>query len=135
MILSTLVVVLVVLGGVFSLIAAIGIVRMPDLYTRMQSATKAGTLGVACVAAAVAAHFGTAGVAVEALLVVLLLFVTAPIASHLIARAAYVAGVPLWKQTARDDLRGVCHDDRMTDTTRSPAPTPPAAPSDPPASS
>lgn len=95
---------LVFVGSAASLLAAIGIVRMPDLYTRMQSATKAGTLGVACMVVAVAVHFGTASVAVEALLVVVFLFATAPIASHLIARAAYGSGVPLWRQTARNDL-------------------------------
>ncbi|MGP1272036.1 MAG: monovalent cation/H(+) antiporter subunit G [Phycisphaerales bacterium] len=96
--------VLVFVGSAASLLAAIGIVRMPDLYTRMQSATKAGTLGVACVAAAAGVHFGTAGPAVQAVLAVLFLFATAPIASHLIARAAYGQGVPLWKQTTRNDL-------------------------------
>jgi multicomponent Na+:H+ antiporter subunit G len=95
---------LVLLGSAFGLLAAVGIVRMPDLYTRMQSATKAGTLGVACVALAAALHFRTASAAVEAIMVVIFFFATAPIGSHLIARAAYVGRVPLWKQTIRDDL-------------------------------
>ena len=95
---------LVFLGAAFSLLAAVGIVRMPDLYTRMQSATKAGTLGVACVVLAAAVHFRTASAAVEGVMVIVFLFATAPIASHLIARAAYGVGVPLWSRTARDDL-------------------------------
>ena len=94
----------IVVGSIASLLAAVGIVRMPDLYTRMQSATKAGTLGVACMVVAVAVHFGTASIAVEAVLVVVFLFATAPIASHLIARAAYGSGVPLWRQTTRNEL-------------------------------
>lgn len=94
---------LLLLGSGFSLLAAIGILRMPDVYTRMQSATKAGTLGVSCLILGVAVHFRTAAVTVEALLIILFLFATAPIASHLIARAAYVAGDPLWSQTIRDD--------------------------------
>jgi multicomponent Na+:H+ antiporter subunit G len=106
---DVIVMVLVVLGAAFNLLAAIGIVRMPDLYTRMQSATKAGTLGVACLVLAAAVHFRVALVAVEALLVIILLFITAPIASHLIARAAYVIGVPMWSQTERDDLRDQLH--------------------------
>ena len=96
----------VLVGVAFGLVAAVGVVRMPDLYTRMQSATKAGTLGIACVALGAASHFRTASALVEALLVVLFLFSTAPIASHLIARASYGVGVPLWKQTWRDDLEG-----------------------------
>ena len=98
---------LVVLGALFSLLAGVGVLRMPDLYTRMQSATKAGTLGVACVVAAAAVHFGTASAAVQSSLVVLFLFATAPIASHLIARASHAAGVPLWHQSIRDELEPV----------------------------
>jgi len=96
---------LVLVGAVFSALAAVGIVRMPDLYTRMQSATKAGTLGVACIALGAAVHFGTALAAVEAVLVIVFLFATAPVASHVIARAAYVTDVPRWSRTVRDDLQ------------------------------
>lgn len=101
---DVIIVVLVLLGCGFGLLAAVGVVRMPDLYTRMQSATKAGTLGVVCVVLAAAIHFGSAGVAVEAMMVVLFFFATAPIASHLIGRASYRAGVPLWSRTTRNDL-------------------------------
>lgn len=96
-------VVLVLLGGLFSLLAAIGLLRMPDLYTRMQSATKAGTLGVACTAAAAAVHFRDSIASVDAVIVVLFFFLTAPVASHLIARASYTSGHKLWNQTIRDD--------------------------------
>ncbi|MEQ8770009.1 MAG: monovalent cation/H(+) antiporter subunit G [Phycisphaerales bacterium] len=95
-------VVLVLVGSFFATLAGVGIIRMPDLYTRMQSSTKAGTLGVACLVAAAATHFGTAAVLIEACLVILFLFATAPIASHLIARAAFGAGTPLWERTSRD---------------------------------
>ena len=96
-------VVLVLTGAFFATLAGVGIIRMPDLYTRMQSSTKAGTLGVACLVAAAAAHFRTSAVLIEASLVILFLFATAPVASHLIARAAFVAGVPLWDRTCRND--------------------------------
>lgn len=104
MIADILTIALVLLGTAFSLLATIGIVRLPDLYTRMQAATKAGTLGVACVVLAAAVHFQTASVIVEVTLITLFLFATAPIASHLIARAAYHSGVPLWDQTIQNDL-------------------------------
>lgn len=100
---------LVCLGAIFGLLAAVGIVRMPDLYTRMQSATKAGTLGVACVVLAAAVHFGTSEVAVKVAMITLFLFATAPIASHLVALAAYRAGVPLWDQTIRNDMESESH--------------------------
>ncbi len=94
---------LVLLGGLFSLLAAVGLLRMPDLYTRMQSATKAGTLGVACTAAGAAVHFRDSIAAVDGIIVVLFFFLTAPVASHLIARASYTSGHKLWDQTVRDD--------------------------------
>lgn len=95
---------LALLGAAFGGLAAVGVVRMPDLYTRMQSATKAGTLGVACAVLAAGLHFRSATTTVEAVLVIVFLFATAPIASILIARAAYLMGVPLWPQTTRDEL-------------------------------
>ncbi|MEO1129279.1 MAG: monovalent cation/H(+) antiporter subunit G [Planctomycetota bacterium] len=97
--------VLTIVGALFGAIAAIGIVRMPDLYTRMQSATKAGSLGVACVIFAAAIHFQDAITTVEAALVIAFLFGTAPVASILIGQAAYRIGLPLWSATSRDDLR------------------------------
>lgn len=100
---------LVLVGGAFSLLAAVGLLRMPDVYTRMQAATKAGTLGVGCLVLAVATHFFVLDVVLESLLVIAMLFVTAPVASHLIARAAYFVDVPLWKGTAHDEMRG-CYD-------------------------
>ena len=105
----SLTVLLVLIGGFFSLLAAVGLLRMPDIYTRMQAATKAGTLGVGCMVLAVGTHFTTLDVVLEVVLVIAMLFVTAPIASHLIARAAYFVGTPLWKGTAYDEMRG-CYD-------------------------
>jgi len=96
---------MLVLAGVgFCCVAAFGLLRMPDLYNRMQSATKAGTLGIACVASAAGIHFATTTAVVEAVLVVLFFFATAPVGSHLIARAAYGVGVPLDRRTTQDDL-------------------------------
>jgi len=95
---------LMVVGAIFSLLAAVGIVRMPDLYLRMHSSTKAGTLGVGCLLGACAAHFGEIWVVLQTLLVVGFLFLTAPIASHLIARAAYFERVSLWKGTRDNEL-------------------------------
>lgn len=97
--------VLAVLGALLMVVAGIGLVRMPDLLTRMHASSKAGTLGAALVLAAVAVRLGEGGVAVRAALVVLFLFLTAPVASHLIARAGYRSGVPLSAETVVDELR------------------------------
>ncbi|MCC5785552.1 MAG: monovalent cation/H(+) antiporter subunit G [Phycisphaerales bacterium] len=106
---DALVILLMVSGTLLFLLAAVGIVRMRDVYTRMQAASKAGSLGVACMVMAVAMYFKSLNVAVEATLVVLFIFLTTPIATHLIARAGYFVRVPIWERTARDELEG-CYD-------------------------
>jgi multicomponent Na+:H+ antiporter subunit G len=98
--------VFLVIGASFLLLASIGIIRMPDLYSRIQAATKASTLGVGCIILALAIHFGDVGVSVRALLVIAFFFLTAPVAAHVIGRAAYFVGVPLWERTIIDELRG-----------------------------
>lgn len=96
---------LLFVGAVFGLLGAVGVVRMPDLFTRLQASTKAGTLGVLFLVAAAAVHFGEMGVSVRALLVVAFLFLTAPVAAHVICRAAYSVRTPLWERTGIDELR------------------------------
>lgn len=79
---------LLVLGGAgFTLVAAIGILRLPDLLTRMHASTKAGTLGAMLVLAALALHFGQTAITAKAVAAVLFLMLTAPIAAHMIGRA------------------------------------------------
>ena len=97
---------LVVLGSALVLLACLGLVRLPDLYTRMHASTKPATLGVSLIVTALAIHSGELGIAVRALLIVLFFLVTAPVAAHRLGHAAYWAGVPRWEGTVRDDLRG-----------------------------
>lgn len=99
-------IILLGVGSLFMLLAAIGIVRFPDLFTRMQASTKSSTLGGACMLLAVAVHFGSLGVTTRALLVMVFFFLTTPVAAHMLARAAYISGVPLWEKTTVDELRG-----------------------------
>lgn len=95
---------LMLVGAGFSLIAAIGIVRMPDLYTRMQAAAKTATLGVGCTILAVAIHFAEVDVTTGSALVIMFLFLTAPVAAHMISRAGYISGVKLWDGSVTDEL-------------------------------
>ena len=74
-------------GGFFVLVAAIGIVRLPDLLTRMHASTKAGTLGSLLVLVGLAIYVGTAPVVSKAIATALFLLLTAPIAAHMIGRA------------------------------------------------
>lgn len=96
---------LVVVGAAFMLLAAIGLCRFPDLFTRMQAAAKAGTLGLACVMLGVLVNSRQLGVSTHALLIVGFVVLTSPVAAHRIARAAHRIGVPLWAGTLRDELK------------------------------
>jgi multicomponent Na+:H+ antiporter subunit G len=96
----------VVVGTLLGLLSAVGIVRMPDVYVRLQVASKTSSLGIALLMLGVAAHFDEVAVTIRALLVVAFLFLTAPVAAHVIGRAAYIAGVPLAEGSEPDDLAG-----------------------------
>jgi multicomponent Na+:H+ antiporter subunit G len=97
---------LMALGAALMLLAGVGILRMPDLFTRMHVATKSATLGVGCILVAVAIFFGDIGVFTRALLVIIFFFLTAPVGAHLIGRAGYIVGAPLWHGTKWDELKG-----------------------------
>ncbi|WP_081285151.1 monovalent cation/H(+) antiporter subunit G [Mycobacterium intracellulare] len=100
---ETLVIVLCVVGAFFSLSGAIGILRMPDVYTRIQCSSKTITAGALPLLAGLAVakgpftEFGS-----RALLVAVLLLLVNPIAAHALARAAYKTGVPMWRGAVVD---------------------------------
>lgn len=97
---------LILIGVLLIVIAGIGIIRMPDLFLRMSVSTKAATLGLALVLLGTAIHFWELGVSTRAVATILFVFLTAPVAAHMIGRAAYADGVPLWEKTAIDELQG-----------------------------
>lgn len=88
---------LLCLGTLFILIASLGIVRMPDLYTRMHAATKAGTVGVASLLLAVAIVIPNATVISRTLGTMLFIFLTAPVATHLLAKTMRQIGYRMWR--------------------------------------
>jgi multicomponent Na+:H+ antiporter subunit G len=98
--------VFMLIGAIFTFLAALGVVRFPDLFMRMHANTKSATMGVGFIMLGVSVYFGDITVTARALAVILFLLLTAPISSHLIARAAYFSGIPLWEQTMSDALRG-----------------------------
>lgn len=96
-------------GALLCLLAAIGVLRLPDFFMRMHAATKAGVAGSGLVLLGVAALDGEPTTWIKAGLAVLFLLLTTPVAGHLIGRAGYVSGQPLWGGTREDALRGVLH--------------------------
>jgi multicomponent Na+:H+ antiporter subunit G len=93
-------------GALLLLIAGIGVLRMPDLFLRMSATSKASSLGAGCMLLAVAVSAAEFSVTVRALLGVAFLFLTTPVASHMIGRAAYLLKVPMFEGMVCDDLRG-----------------------------
>lgn len=97
---------LIIIGALFMFVAALGVFRMPDLFLRMSATTKAATLGAGFILLAAAVYFNDFGVTTRALATIVFLLITAPVAAHMIGRAAYFNGVPLWEGTIVDELRG-----------------------------
>lgn len=96
---------ILVSGGLFALVAAVGVLRLPDVLIRMHASTKAGTLGCGLILVALAVHSGETTVITRAIVAIVFLLLTAPIAAHMIGRAAYRTGAPLWKGTVIDELK------------------------------
>ncbi len=92
-------------GASLILIGAIGAVRMPDLLLRMHATTKAGALGAGLIAVGSGIFFPEADVTVRAVAILAFVVLTAPVAAHMIGRAGYFTGAPLWDKTLKDELR------------------------------
>ena len=103
---------LIVIGSLFVLTASVGLLRLPDLYTRMHAASKAGTLGSCLVLLALAVHSNDTAIALRAVAGVLFFLLTVPISSHLLAKAAHGAGYRLWERSVRDDLHSALKESR-----------------------
>ncbi|WP_430733385.1 monovalent cation/H(+) antiporter subunit G [Ectothiorhodospira lacustris] len=111
---------LFLLAGVgFMFVAALGLLRMPDLPIRLHATTKAGALGGGLLMIAVGLEFfGDVTVAAKAAAIIVFLVLTGPVAAHLIGRAGYFIGVPMWSGTIKDELKG--RYDHKTQTLMSP---------------
>jgi multicomponent Na+:H+ antiporter subunit G len=100
------VIALAVVGVAFSLSGAVGILRMPDVYSRIQCSSKTVTMGALPVLIALVVGEGPiSSFGGRALLVAVLLLVLNPVSSHALARAAYKTGVPMWRGAVTDQVR------------------------------
>lgn len=99
----------IVVGIIFTIVTVIGILRLPDVYTRAHAASKSATLGVLSILVGVFLHFWLIkGVfSIQLILAIVFLFITSPIGGHLMSRAAYISGVKPTELTVGDDLAKV----------------------------
>ena len=97
--------VLMLTGVALALAAAVGLLRFPDVFSRMHAATKPATLGLLLVTVGAALRMDDGGDAVKLLLVAAFQFLTAPVAAHMIGRAAYRSGAGALDELVVDELR------------------------------
>ena len=94
---------LLIAGATLALLAGIGVLRMPDVFTRMQASTKASTLGLGCLLAAAALRNPEFSFVVRAGSIAAFMLLTTAVSAHVIARAAARSGAPLWEGTSIDE--------------------------------
>lgn len=92
----------IIVGISFDLFGCIGLIRMPDIYNRLQASTKCVTLGTCGILLGVFVKFGFTAAGVKALLCIVFLLLTAPVAAHALARGTHRSGVRLWEKSVCD---------------------------------
>ncbi len=97
--------VLILIGSIFYFLGTLGIVRFPDLYTRLHAATKSIVIGACGIILGVILLEGISAASVKAFLIMIFLLSTTPIASHAIARAGYFSGVKMCPQSVIDEYK------------------------------
>ncbi|ARK24004.1 Na+/H+ antiporter subunit G [Sporosarcina sp. P37] len=104
---DSIIILLVTVGIMFTIVTVIGILRLPDVYTRAHAASKSATLGVMSLLLGVFFNFwwNEGHFSIQLLLGIVFLFITSPIGGHLMTRAAYMSGVQPTKLTVGDDLK------------------------------
>jgi multicomponent Na+:H+ antiporter subunit G len=86
-------------------ISAIGLLRLPDFYIRISAITKAISLGITMILLGIGIYFNNLIVGGKVILIILFMFLTSPVAAHIIAHAAIKKKVPFWGKTLLDEFR------------------------------
>ncbi len=92
----------IVTGLIFDIFGCIGLIRLPDVYNRLQATTKCVTLGTCGILFGTMIIKGLTGTGIKALLCIVFLILTSPVAAHALARGAHVSGVRLWEKSVCD---------------------------------
>lgn len=95
---------LILVGSAFAAIAALGLLRLPDIYTRMHAASKAGAVGSGMALLALALVSDSGAEALRAIAAIAFFLLTAPLSAHLLAKAAYAVGYNLWPGSVLDEM-------------------------------
>ncbi|MFA5114838.1 MAG: monovalent cation/H(+) antiporter subunit G [Candidatus Omnitrophota bacterium] len=96
---------LIIIGISFDLFGCVGLIRMPDIYNRLQASAKCVTLGTCGILLGVFVKFGFSAAGVKALLCIIFIILTAPVSAHALARGAHRSGVKLWEKSVCDKYK------------------------------
>ena len=95
----------IIVGLAFDFFGCLGLVRLPDVYNRLQAATKCVTLGTSSILFGMALVVGLSASGIKAILCLIFLLLTSPVAAHALARGAYKAGVKLCDESVVDEYK------------------------------
>lgn len=109
MLINSLIILFITIGVFFIVVTTIGLIRLPDVYSRAHAASKSATLAVMSILIGVFLHFWLVegNFNPRIILGIVFLFITGPVGGHMVAKAAYFSGVPLAKETVRDDMEAL----------------------------
>ncbi len=94
--------VFIIIGLVFDIFGCIGLIRLPDVYNRLQATTKCVTLGTCSILFGTIIIKGLSGTGIKAFLCIIFLILTSPVAAHALSRGAHISGVKLWEKSVCD---------------------------------
>ena len=95
----------IVVGLFFMFVGAIGLIRLPDFYTRLHATSKTDTLGIGSVFFGLIFYTGPTQVTLKLLLIMFFIFFTSPVASHALAKAAFKGGIKPYRLTPKKDRK------------------------------
>lgn len=95
----------ILVGAIFMIISAIGMIRLPDFYIRNSASTKAVVLGVMLILSGVGIHFNDIMIFIEIFAILFFIFLISPLAAHIVARSAVITNVKFWDKTILKDLK------------------------------
>src|SRR5690554_11209 len=93
------------IGTLSILLAAVGIVRMPDIYLRISVTTKAATMGIGLILIGAAMYFNELGITSRVIAIIFFMLLTAPVGAHMLGRASYLTGIKKGYRAVYDDLK------------------------------
>lgn len=97
--------VLITVGAIFDFLGCVGLLRLPDVYNRLQAATKAVTLGTMMILIGTAVVTASPWVGIKAIICAVFILLASPTAAHALARGTYLAGVKMWDKSVVDQFK------------------------------